>query len=174
KAAIRDQRDARTQACAHDRRSRFQHFGHTGSALGPYVADHDHVTFLDFPALHTVDQFEFTIENPGRTLKTVAFLTGNLGNRSFRRQVPVEDLKVASRLYGAIEWPDDILRRKVDSRDIGQIFTKRLARHRQAISVEHAVVEQIFHHQRYATDLVKIFHEVFSAGLEVGQQWRLV
>ena len=50
-----------------------------------------------------------------------------------------------------------------------QVFGHRLAGDGQAIAVEQAFFEQIFHHGRRAADGVQIFLHVFAARFEIGQ-----
>ena len=47
KTAVGDERDVVAEPAAHDGRGGREHFAHAGAALGSFVADHDHVAFLD-------------------------------------------------------------------------------------------------------------------------------
>src|SRR5690606_41090814 len=58
------------------------------------------------------------------------------------------------------------------SGELREVLGERLARHRQAVAVERAPVEQHLQHRRRAADRVEVFHDVLAARLEVGEQGR--
>ena len=58
--------------------------------------------------------------------------------------------------------------------DLGQVLGHRLARDGETVAVQHAVVEQVLQHRRYATDSVKVAHMELAARCHVSDVRHLV
>ena len=64
-ATVGDECHAVTQTGAHDGRGRVEHFAHSRTTLGTFVADHDHFARVDLTAVNGVQSVFFTVENAG-------------------------------------------------------------------------------------------------------------
>ena len=73
-SAVGHQRHVVAQAGAHDGRSRREHLGHAGAALGPFVADDDHVALFDLLLLERGEHVFFGVEDLGRAAEAQALL----------------------------------------------------------------------------------------------------
>src|SRR5687767_12832043 len=67
----------------------FQHLRHTRCTLWANVADHYNITRPDLARINPFDQFEFPIEHPGRSNKTLAFFASYFCNTSTLGQVAI-------------------------------------------------------------------------------------
>ncbi len=69
---------------------------------------------------------------------------------------------------GPIQRRDDLLA-VIQAGYAGEVFGNGFTGHRQAVTVEEAVVQQVFHDRRYAADVVQVLHDILAAGFEIGE-----
>mmetsp|Transcript_19025 Transcript_19025/g.55228 ORF Transcript_19025/g.55228 Transcript_19025/m.55228 type:complete len:332 (-) Transcript_19025:468-1463(-) len=78
-------------------------------------------------------------------------------------------------LDGIVEGTDNVLSLGQSGMiEIGQILGVSLARDGHLISIEQIVVDEEFDHAGRAANVLNVFHDVFSRGLEVGEERGLV
>src|SRR5258708_18042137 len=79
---------------SHDQAGWFEHFRHSGGALGSDKADHDNIARFYLPGPNSVYHIKLPIEYPGHAFEFLSFLSGDLGHRSFFGQVAIQDLEM--------------------------------------------------------------------------------
>ena len=152
----------------HDRAGRSEHFAHPRAAFGAFVADDDDVAILDFAVQDALEGVFFGFVDDGFTGEGAAFLAGNLGDRSFRREVAAENTEVAVGLDGIREGTDHVLVRRVVT-DVREVFGDGLTGDRQAIAMQEPLIEQHLEQRLEAANADEVSHVIFAAGLEVGE-----
>ena len=75
---------------------------------------------------------------------------------------------MAVRLDGIVEITNDVLAGRVVG-DVREVLAERPARHRHAIAVQKAAVQEAFHQWLDSPDLDEFRHQVTAAGFYVGQ-----
>src|SRR5580704_2020387 len=83
-ASVGDEGNLVTHALAVERRRCRQHFAHAGTALGPFVPDHQHVALFISLLLHRLEAGLLAVETTRRTGETQHFHTGNLNDGAVR------------------------------------------------------------------------------------------
>ena len=159
---VSNQRHIFAHAGAHNRCSARQHLRHARPALRSFVADHDHIAFLDFMPLQRGKHGLLLVKHARRAGKLFAFLARDLCNRASGREVAIKNLDVA----GGFNWigkrANDFLP-LCEAGHIGEILRHSFSRYGQAAAIKQAVSQQVFHHGRYAADCVQILHHIQAA-----------
>ena len=107
--AVGQQRHVVAQAGTHDGGGRRQHFRHAGSAFGTFVANDDDVAFVDLLLFQGREHLFFGIEHVGGSGKHESLFAGDLGDRTFGREVASQDLDVTRRFDRIAERANDFL-----------------------------------------------------------------
>ena len=109
-ASVGDEPDRIAQSRADDCRGRRQHLAHPGSALGPFVADHQHVAGFDLAVRGSLRA------NPPRDSNTRAgpviwrlLIPGDLRDRAFGGEVAAQDREMPLRVHRTVPRMDHVL-----------------------------------------------------------------
>src|SRR5690606_2688787 len=117
--------------------------------------------------------FVFTIEYPCCTFKEFAFFTGYFRNGTLGGDVSIKDLQMSGRLQWFIQRCQDF-QFVVPGLNVFEVFAKRFAGNGEAIPIEQAFIQQDFQNGWCTAAIVYIFHHVFAAWFQIGDQWRMV
>lgn len=144
---------------------------HAGTALRAGVADYDDgfLVFGDFVALEGLDEEVFVVEDAGLAGEDGALLSGDLANAAARGEGTAKDLDVAGFLDGVGEGADDLL----IGGEVGnllEVLREGFTGDGYAGAVDDAFLEEEFEEGRGAADVVEVGHDVFTGGLEVGEE----
>ena len=88
--SVGDEGNLVAHALAIKRGCRRQHLPHARAALGPFITDDQHVAFFVGPVFHGFETGFLTIETARRTGETQHFHTGNLNDRTLRREITLK------------------------------------------------------------------------------------
>ena len=94
-AAVGDQRHRFAESLADERSRDGQHFAHAGTALGSFVANHDHVAGLNFSLLHGFECRFLGIEYPRRSCVKNPLVTGKLHDAAFGSERAAQNREAA-------------------------------------------------------------------------------
>ena len=81
--AVGNKRHVVAEARTHDGSRGTEHLSHARAALGSFVTDHDHITFLDLAGEDGFHGFFLGIKRTRRAGKAQAFLAGDLSHGTF-------------------------------------------------------------------------------------------
>ena len=154
------------QSNTHNGRGGGEHFGHSRTSLGSFVADNDHVTLVDEAVFKPFEHQFFRIEYPSSSGKDESFFSRDLGHCTIRAEVATHDADVSRFFEGLIDGLNDALTCS-KAGECFQVFGNRLAGDGHTGAVKQSVFEQVLHHGGGSTNMMQIFHDVFAAGLEI-------
>ena len=167
-ASIGDEGDVFSEAFAHDCAGRGEHFAHSGTTDGAFVADDDDMAFFD-PAIEDGGEGGlFVFEDDGFARKGEAFFATDFGDRSTGGEVSVEDHEVAVAFDGVIEGANDFLALGIGFYAF-EIFGDGFASDRHALAVEETGVEESAEERADPADGDEFAHQEASAGFEIGE-----
>src|SRR5690606_17715468 len=167
-ASIGKQRNVFAEAFTHDGAGGREHFAHARSAFRALAANDDDVTGFHRAIENCFERFFFAFEHDGFAFKARTFLAGDFSNRTFGREVAVEDDKVTVFLDRIIERADDLLAGRIRFHVLERLG-HGFAGDGEAIAVEQSRIEQRFHQRTNTADGNESAHAVFAAGFEVGE-----
>src|SRR5216683_3797848 len=98
--AVGDKPNRITQTRSYNRRGRREHLAHPGPALGPFVANHKHITLFYLAGEDSIESVFLTIEDARRARDLRVLDPGNLGNASLGREIAPENRQVPLRIHG--------------------------------------------------------------------------
>src|ERR1700730_15152194 len=162
---IGNQRDLLADTLADQRAGGLQHLAHARPAFRTLIADDDHVADLVVAALYRGERILLAIKAARRAGELQPLHAGDLHDRPLRRQVAPEHHHAAGWREGVRGRTDHVLLLGEDG--LLQILGNGLAGDGDAVAVEIAAIEQSLYQHRHAADLLKVFHHVFAARLEI-------
>ena len=122
-----------------------EHFGHTGPSLGAFVADDDDITRCDHALLKSRQHVLFVVEHPGRSGELEPLFSGDLTDRSTRRQVAPQDADMTSLLHRCVDGRDDVLTLS-QIRHRFEVLCDGLTGDRELFTVDQILFQQVPHH----------------------------
>jgi len=173
-SAVSDQGHVR-EIRAGERSRSLQLLGHTRTALGALVPDHQHELLVarDGNLPQRGVELRLLVEDARFAGEAHALLARDLGDRAARRQIAAQDLQVARFLDGVRERPDDDLLLR-QAREAVDVLLQRLARDGRDIAVQQARGREQLHDAGHAADLVEVRHEILAGGRQVRDERHLV
>ena len=151
-----------------------QHLGHSRPALGPFVANDDHIPFVNIPGLQR--RATYLLRNrtlwpfPSKRVPSlpVIFATAPSGARLPRRIRICPSFLIGFSTDARSSAPPASPAAPADfppsSRPVTVFCVPSII----------PFFQHHFHHRRHAADRVQILHHIFAAGLEIAQQRRLI
>src|SRR5215469_14466742 len=94
-ATVGDECDLVSEPCTHEGTRGTQHLAHSRAAARALAADHDHIAGANASVQDRLCRALLAFKHPRATLEALALLAGDLGDRSFGREVAVEHHEVA-------------------------------------------------------------------------------
>ena len=168
-ATVSNQGTVVTAASTLHRTSDRQHFAHSWSALGTFVANHEHRVGLNFASHNCCHRTVFAVKHSSSSFKQTLFggKTRNLHNAALRSKRSGQDQQSTFNVDRCTQrmYDNSIRSRWID---LGQVFGHGLTSHGHHITVQQTSIQQHLQHHRNSTDAVKIGHVEFSTRLHVG------
>src|SRR6266850_702356 len=166
-AAVGQERHLLTHPLAVNKGGDAEHLAHARPALRAFVADHEHLSRLIGAAFDDIGARLLGIEHARPALERERLESGDLDERAFRREVPLQ-YDDAARLHDRLA-PHHFA---VGAGMGAQRCFERLTRKGEAIPMEGTVRQQRFENSVDAADSVEILGEEAAAGLEIGDERR--
>mmetsp|Transcript_16878 Transcript_16878/g.28045 ORF Transcript_16878/g.28045 Transcript_16878/m.28045 type:complete len:243 (-) Transcript_16878:913-1641(-) len=171
---IRDKRDILPKAGAHHNRSWVEHFLHAWTSLGPLIPnDNDGTSQRVSISQHCSHHVFLSVKATSWPLEARSLLPCDLSDRILRRQVTVENGEVASGLDRLRKCADHVLPGS-ETRQLCEVLGHCFPGDRHAIAIQIAVLQHILEHSGCAADIVKVFHHILAARLQVGKKRSLL
>ena len=165
-----DQGNILAQSSPHDSTRGREHFAHAGTAAWPLVADDNHIPFLDFVSKNGLKGFFLGFKNAGTPAEFLALLAADFCYGTLRRQVTLEDHKVAVLFDRILDGANNLLALRIWFK-WSQVLLECFPSDSQAIAMEQALGEEGFHEWHDAADGYQLGHEKTPAGLQVCKHW---
>ena len=172
-ATVCEESDVGTESGAHDGGGGCEHFGHSGAALRPFVANDDDVAFLDASLFESGEHEFFGVEAAGGSGEDESFLAGDFGNGAFGADIAAHDANVSGGFDGFIDWLDDFLA-GFQAGQWSKIFGECFAGNGEAAAIDETFFEEVFEDGGCTSDGVKVFHDEAAAGFKVGDEGHAV
>jgi len=90
-------------------RGHAEHFAHTGTASGAFIADDDNVAFINSVILNDFETGFFALENTGCAFKEKRAVACEFDDAAFRREVAVENTVTAARFHRVCKLANHVL-----------------------------------------------------------------
>src|SRR5262245_13536605 len=164
-ASVGDQRHLRSHALAVQGGGGRQHLAHAGTPSGSLVADDEDVALTIGAVLHRRKRVFLAVEAARGPAELEVFESGNLHDRTFRREVALEADDSAGRRHRLVGRMDDVL--------VGipfhaaHVLGDRAPGDRHAIAVQIAVIEQGFHKKRHTASFEQILGDITAGRFQI-------
>ena len=107
--AVSDQGDGLAEARARQCASDAEHFSHSRTTAGTFIANDQHVAWLNLIVVHGGKSFLFGIEDARRPTMLVAMMVRNFHYGAFRREISAQNGETAGGADGIGERTDNLL-----------------------------------------------------------------
>src|SRR4029077_1541184 len=91
KTAVREQRDGISESCTNECSSDCKHLAHAGAALGPFIADHNHIASFDRAVVNGGKCGLFTIEYTRGAAEVLQIVPGNFHYAAFGSEIALQN-----------------------------------------------------------------------------------
>src|SRR5439155_1559723 len=145
-----------------------KHFPHARSAFRAFAADDDDVTFFHRAVEDGFERLLLGLEHDGFAGEAPSYFAGDFRDSTSGGKVAVENDDVAVLFDGLVERLNDGLTGRIRLH-VSERLGHGLAGDGERVAVEQAGVEQRLHERTDAADGDKFGHDMFAAGLEVGE-----
>src|SRR5579883_1796538 len=144
-----------------------KHLPHARTTLGAFIANNDHVAFFILARVYGAECIFLAVKTPRRPPEFEIFQASNLYYRSVRGERSPQTYNAACGRNRVVNVSDDRL--FPVKLKIFNVFRESFARHRQAVTMQIAAVEQRAEQHRYPPRFKHVLSHITAAGFEIGQ-----
>ena len=170
-AAVGDESHLVTHALTIERRRGRQHLAHAGAAARAFIADDEDLALLVVLRRDGLEAGLLVVETAGGAGEDQVLHARHLHDGAFGGEVALEADHAARHGKGVVGGADHVLVRVPFH--AFHVLRHGAARHRQAVAMQEAVVQQRLHEKRDAAHFEQVLGHVTPAGLQVGDVGRL-
>ena len=171
-AAIGDQRDLVAHTLPIQRRRGAEHLAHARTALGPFIADDQHIAFLVLALVDAFEAFFFVVENARRADEAQILKAGHLHDGAIGSQIALQRNHAAGDGDRTAGLADDVL--IFVELHLGQVLGHRPAGDGHHVAMQEAAVQQRLHHERNSAGFEQVLGDIPATRLEVADVRRLL